>query len=49
MVFLLPVWSDTVYSKKKNFKMGKAILLQAWTGPVGSTRVKLPDFKTIGI
>jgi len=26
----------------------KAIPLQAWTGPVGSRRVRLPDFKTIG-
>ena len=27
---------------------GKAIPLQAWTGPKGSTRLRLPDFKTIG-
>ena len=27
---------------------GKAIPLQAWTGPKGSRRVRLPDFKTIG-
>jgi hypothetical protein len=27
---------------------GKAVLLQAWTGPEGSRRLKLPDFKTIG-
>jgi hypothetical protein len=27
---------------------GKAILLQAWTGPEGSRRLRLPDFKTIG-
>jgi hypothetical protein len=26
---------------------GKAIPLQAWTGPEGSRRVMLPDFKTI--
>jgi hypothetical protein len=26
----------------------KAIPLQAWTGPEGSRRLKLPDFKTIG-
>ena len=26
---------------------GKAIPLQAWTGPEGSRRLKLPDFKTI--
>ena len=27
---------------------GKAIPLQAWTGPVGSRRMRFPDFKTIG-
>jgi hypothetical protein len=27
---------------------GKAIPLHAWTGPEGSKRLKLPDFKTIG-
>jgi len=27
---------------------GKAISLQAWAGPKGSRRMRLPDFKTIG-
>jgi hypothetical protein len=27
---------------------GKAIPLQAWTGPEGSSRLRLPDFKTVG-
>ena len=27
---------------------GKAIPLQAWRGPEGSRRLRLPDFKTIG-
>ena len=27
---------------------GEAIPLQAWTGPEGSRRLRLPDFKTIG-
>jgi len=27
---------------------GKAIPLEAWTGPEGSRRLKIPDFKTIG-
>ena len=27
---------------------GKAIPLQAWTGPEGSRRLGFPDFKTIG-
>jgi hypothetical protein len=26
----------------------KAIPLQAWTGPEGSSSLRLPDFKTIG-
>jgi hypothetical protein len=26
---------------------GKAIPVQAWTGPKGSRRLRLPDFKTI--
>jgi hypothetical protein len=27
---------------------GKAIPQQAWAGPEGSRRLRLPDFKTIG-
>jgi hypothetical protein len=27
---------------------GKAIPLQVWTGPEGSRRLRLPDFKKIG-
>ena len=27
---------------------GKPIPLQAWTGPEGSRRFRLPDFKTLG-
>jgi len=30
------------------FVKGKAMPLQAWTGPEGSRRLMLPDFKTIG-
>ena len=33
---------------KINSKKGKAIPLQAWTGPEGSRRLRFPDFKTIG-
>jgi hypothetical protein len=36
-----------VYKYKKLYK-GKAIPLEAWTGPEGSRRLRLPDFKTIG-
>jgi len=35
---------NTMVSKGK----GKAIPLQAWTGPEGSRRLWLQDFKTIG-
>jgi len=28
--------------------LGKGIPLEAWTGPVGSRTLKLPDFKTFG-
>jgi hypothetical protein len=41
------------YPKYKNLgikgigKKGKAIPLQAWTGPEGSSRLRLPDFKTV--
>jgi hypothetical protein len=33
-----------IYYKKVN---GKAIPLQAWAGPHGSRRLRLPDFKII--
>jgi hypothetical protein len=29
-------------------KKGKAIPLQAWIGPEGFRRMRLPDFKTVG-
>jgi len=35
-------------SKVKGKGKGKAIPLQAWTGPEGSTRLRLPDFMKIG-
>jgi len=31
-----------------NYVKGKAIPLQAWAGPEGSRRLRLPYFKTIG-
>jgi hypothetical protein len=37
------------YSGKKVKAKGKAIPFQVWTGPEGSRRLRLPDFKTIGI
>jgi len=44
-------YRSSLYTKKigsKNQVKVKAISLQAWTGPGGSRRVRLPDFKTIG-
>jgi hypothetical protein len=35
-------------SKSKSKAKGKAIPLQALTGPEDSRRLRLPDFKTIG-
>jgi hypothetical protein len=35
----------TLYSVKVK---GKAVPLQAWTGPEGSRRSRLPDFQTFG-
>jgi len=38
------LFPSVFYGKDK----GKAIPLQAWTGPQGSRRLMPPDFKTIG-
>jgi hypothetical protein len=35
--------------EKLTIVKGKAIQLEAWTGPEVSRRLKLPDFKKIGI
>jgi hypothetical protein len=40
LIIILPIYAVVV--------KGKAIPLQALTGPEGSRRLKLPDFKTIG-
>jgi hypothetical protein len=41
-----------IYTRDKIYKYlkgkGKAIPLQTLTGPEGSRRLRLPDFKTIG-
>ena len=36
------------FNQQQRKGKGKAIPLQAWTGPEGSRRSRLPDFKTIG-
>jgi hypothetical protein len=33
---------------QKVFIKDKAIPLQAWTGPEGFRKLRLPDFKTVG-
>ena len=38
----------TIKQKWVSLGKGKAIPLQAWTGPEGSRRLRLPDFKTFG-
>jgi len=43
---------EDVHSYRMNLTRGlkgKAIPLEAWTGPEGSRRLRLPDFKTVGI
>jgi hypothetical protein len=44
---LYGVYRSWLFYIRKHGK-GKAISLQALTGPEGSRRLKLPDFKTIG-
>jgi hypothetical protein len=42
-------WKDEIkLDHRRNYSEGKAIPLQAWTGPEGSRRLRLPDFKAIG-
>jgi len=43
----MPPPQQSVYAVHRDV-VGKAIPLQAWTGPEGSRRLRLPDFKTIG-
>ena len=40
-------WNAILTCSKKSVK-GKAIPFKAWTGPEGSRRLRLSDFKTIG-
>jgi hypothetical protein len=41
--------TDVAISRHSDLIKGKAIPLQALTGPKGSRRLRLPDFKKIGI
>ena len=46
VVVVLCYTSSTIVVTRKG--AGKAIQLQAWTGPEGSRRLRFPDFKTTG-
>jgi len=46
--FLKTHFNNYITSAPENKGKGKAIPLQVWTGPEGSRRLRLPDFKTIG-
>ena len=35
-----------VFSARINFYKGKAVALQAWSGPEGSRKLRFPDFMT---
>jgi hypothetical protein len=41
-------WGVGVWRRILTVK-GKATPLQAWAGPEGTRRLRLPDFKTIGV
>jgi hypothetical protein len=43
-VFTVKIERKNKRYKVKGKKKGKAIPLQAWTGPEGSRRLRLPDF-----
>jgi hypothetical protein len=44
---VLCVWYISTMVEQQKNKKGKPIPLQALTGPEGSRRLRLPDFKTI--
>ena len=41
--------NEVGFNCQSSMVKGKAIPLQTWTGPEGSRRLRLPDFKTIVI
>jgi len=42
------MWKKLFKKKHSYVKKGKTISLQTWTGPEGSRRLRLSDFKTVG-
>jgi hypothetical protein len=47
-MFYIKIIADNYEKNKRGKGKDKAIPLKAWTGPEGSRRLRLPDFKTIG-
>jgi hypothetical protein len=45
-VYLSNVCYNANYSKSGLIKKGKAVPLQAWSGPKGSRKLRLPDYMT---
>jgi len=41
------VSQDSPYPYSKKLKKGKAVPLQAWSGPEGSRKLRFPDFMTM--
>jgi hypothetical protein len=49
-ILMLPHGQRATYTRKRSKQklvLKKTIPLQAWRGPEGSRRLRLPDFKTI--
>ena len=41
-----PIWNNTKVDAVKGKGNGKAVPLQAWSGPEGSSKLRFPDFMT---
>jgi len=48
IIIIIIIIEKTILDMAQLLRKLKAIPLQAWTGPKGSRRLRLPDFKTIG-
>jgi len=46
VTFLTNVIGSTHFAKKNVITKGKAVPLQAWSGPEGSRKLRFPDFMT---
>jgi hypothetical protein len=45
----LPQGADAGTASNMEVKTKTILLVQAWTGPEGCRRLRLPDFKTVGL